>query len=100
MARLNAGVLEQLPAGVNILGSAVNPLAPEAQLPINLPLEREVIAYQPFGSGAVFDGRVPGESGTARARAAMRYALQQPGVRRVVFGASTRAHLVENVAGL
>ncbi len=112
---------ERIPSGVEAVGAAINPFQAEnlRQLPPLQERQLAILAYQPFGSGALFEGaqgQDPSQLDVAAVREALRnaarqhhltlpqvfihYILQRPAVSNVVIGTSSRQHLEENVNAL
>jgi aryl-alcohol dehydrogenase-like predicted oxidoreductase len=100
MTSFPSGIAARLPDGVRIVGSAIN-AGERSNLSELEALSRSgvaVIGYRPFLSGSIFaEQGVETLSQETRARAALRFAFEQPGVSHVVLGTSNIRHLKENV---
>lgn len=114
MSSFPPGVASLLPAGVEVAGSAVNPMQGDNLDQLGDLAERvSILGYQPFGSGALFSATDPdhdlwrqrlqgvaNQNGLSLAQTLVQFSLQQAGVSSVVMGASSEQHLKELVAAL
>ena len=113
MIQLSSNIAEDIPYGVSMVGTAVNPASASniAQLDSLASNNIGVLAYQPFGSGALLNGEreMPLDesvnsstlkSNKTLAQELILFALEKTGVKSVVVGFSSSEHLRENVRAL